>query len=143
VFKQSFVTAAVLVLVLAVILIQLSATEIRETLRRKAVERVLLATFGTDAAQATVFDWKIERSAADDLRVTVAVGMPHEFTPTAAQQLQNRLTAALERPVTLFTSVVPTLILPARQVSATAADTGKTVAVFQPHFSEQLTRERN
>jgi hypothetical protein len=127
VFKQSFVTAAVLVVVLALILIQLSATEIRETLRRKAVERVLLETFGTDDAEATVFDWKIERSVADDLRVTVAVGMPHEFATAAAQQLQNRLADVLERPVTLFTSVVPTLILPARQVSASAADAGKTI----------------
>jgi hypothetical protein len=75
-----------------------------------------------------VFDWKIEqRSAADDLRVTVAVGMPHEFTPAAAQQLQSRLADALERPVSLSMSVVPTLILPARQVSAAAAELGKTI----------------
>jgi uncharacterized membrane protein len=128
VFKQSFVTAAVLVVVLAVILIHLSAIEIRETLRDNAVKRVLFDTFGNDDAQATVFDWKIEqRSAADDLRVTVAVGMPHELTPAAAQQLQNRLAGELERPVTLSMSVVPTLILSARQVSAAAADPGKSI----------------
>jgi hypothetical protein len=53
--------------------------------------------------------------------------MPHELTPAAAQQLQNRLAGELERPVTLSMSVVPTLILSARQVSAAAADPGKSI----------------
>ena len=111
VFKQSFLTAGVLVVVLAVILIHLSAIKIQDTANREIVRQILNATFNPRQDEATIFDWNIDRDGNDGLRVTVAVGMPGNIESSVVQALQTKLATELKQPLTLSLSVVPTQIV--------------------------------
>jgi len=111
VFKQSFATVGVLVVVLAAILVLLSAAEINQTVRRHKVDRILSAAFDDPEARSTLFDWHVDSGAGGRSVIRVAVGMPGEIEHNDAQQLQKQLATELKQPVKLTLSVVPTLIL--------------------------------
>ncbi len=107
VFQRSFITSAILVLVMLVLLVTRTVHDIHEAAFDDEVQVALTRHLDELNIDAQVAYWKITTTSKDIFQLDIELKSPKEITQNMVKALEKRLEASLKKQVSLDLAVSP------------------------------------